>query len=268
MKKQLFNRFKQLILMDDLFKYSPEIIDMIITNFIDQFSKSKNISAIRKRAMKQRVKYSIKKRSVIEQLFEGKCIGCKEITTKNNILALQFHHINKSKEKKIGWHQIRDYDIKTISKILKDQNCYCLCANCHKLIHSDYFYENVADIMGTDYEIIIKAEYKKIFENIREFHFKDVEIIDSLTLKYKIEKTWMKYLRSIHKLSANKTNKIINERELRTDLSVQRTDFILAKLVKHKLIEITNPNKKGPIPKELKLTKKGKYLIDLLNKYS
>ena len=155
-----------------------------------------------------------------------------------------------------------------ISKILKDQNCYCLCANCHKLIHSDYFYENIIDIMGIDYERIVKAEYKKIFENIRKFHFTNDEIIDNLKLEYRIERTWLNYLRSIKKLSLDKPNRIINERELRIDLDIQRTNFILRKLVNYEFIEIINPYKARNVPKKLKLTKKGISLIELLDKYS
>ena len=69
-------------------------------------------------------------------------------------------------------------------------------------------------------------------------------------------------------MSLDKPNRIINERELRIDLDIQRTNFILRKLVNYEFIEIINPYKARNVPKKLKLTKKGISLIELLDKYS
>ena len=80
-----------------------------------------------------KIKRWIRKKKIIEDLFNGKCTKCQKIGL-DNLPALQFHHLDPSKKEISFSADLRDYtDIKKIKMILLDENCTCLCSNCHSI---------------------------------------------------------------------------------------------------------------------------------------
>ena len=48
--------------------------------------------------------------------------------------------------------QIKRFDIKSISKKLIEEDCICLCSNCHTLFHSTKYKEFGWKIIGRKYK--------------------------------------------------------------------------------------------------------------------
>jgi len=80
-----------------------------------------------------KIKRWIRKKKIIEDLFNGKCTKCQK-TSIDNLPALQIHHLDQSKKNNNYSADLRDIaDIKKVKKILLDENCTCLCSNCHSI---------------------------------------------------------------------------------------------------------------------------------------
>ena len=106
-----------------------------------------------------------KKRSVIEQVFNGKCISCGE----DRLPSLQAHHTNQ--DLKINkWGDIsRKWNIKELIKdFIIEEECVCLCGNCHSMISTKNFENNIEKILGEKYVQEVKADYYKINRAIKE----------------------------------------------------------------------------------------------------
>lgn len=96
----IFNEYLDLILKDNLFYYSAEDIENLVVNAVDNNLKIKDITNWRRKyEIKTKMMEWIKKRAVIEQLYDSKCVGCGKISVKNNLSSLDFHHTIKGIEK-------------------------------------------------------------------------------------------------------------------------------------------------------------------------
>ena len=193
----LFNNYREIIIKKNLFEKSAYQIDKLIHD------KIKDHEAQYNRNIKFRIVEWLKKRSVIEQLYDGKCVGCNKITVENNLPALQFHHRSERKEveNKFKWHKIKKYDIKTISKELIKEDCVCLCANCHKTVHFKNFKLSDISILGNDYKREVDNYKYGIQQNIQKFELKLTAVNNPLGKGYGYGEAWKKYLLHISKLS-------------------------------------------------------------------
>ena len=172
----VFKQFKKLILQSSLFLSNPEEINKSIDRSLicSDFVKTKTHQAkYYKSHVKYIIKKWIKKRYVVERLFNGKCIGCQEIKFDNNLPSLGFHHTLPSKKDKIiKWDKISKYSIKKITSLLIDEKCVCLCSNCHSMIHSKTFRSNINEILGDNVKSLIPriiSDYNKIEKNIKNY---------------------------------------------------------------------------------------------------
>lgn len=172
-----YDKFKEIILSEKLSINNIGEIDEIIYNEIKSNIKYKfdcRKGAQHRARIKYRVKKWIKKRFVIEMLYEGVCIGCGNITTKENLPALEFHHRNPEK-KEFKWEKLSKHPINNIITILKNEDCICLCKNCHSLVHSvnfEQFYEEIFE-RDTSSINLVEEKYLIINENIHNFSFEN-----------------------------------------------------------------------------------------------
>jgi len=155
---KIFNDFKNIIMKKDLFTYSSQDIDKFLNLKVNKFVEEydTNYTAA---SLKFEVKRWIKKRSVIEQVFNGKCISCEE----DRLPSLQTHHTDQDL-KVHRWGDIsRKWNIKElINEYIIEEECVCLCGNCHAMITTKNFENNVEEVLGVKYVQEIKADYNKI----------------------------------------------------------------------------------------------------------
>lgn len=171
-----FNKFREIILSEKLsIKNIGKIDDMIyeeIKNNI-RFREERFKGAQHRARVKYRIKKWIKKRLVIELLYNGVCIGCGKIKIKDHLPALEFHHRNPMK-KEFKWENISKFPISYIIIMLKNEDCVSLCKNCHSLIHSTNFEQYIDEIYEKEQASIIelvKENYLKLKQNIDNFSF-------------------------------------------------------------------------------------------------
>ena len=122
--------------------------------------------------IKYRIKKWIKKKLIIDMFFSGKCIGCKQINTNDNLPLLEFHHRQPDK-KEIKWENISKLKLEKIENIIKNEDCICLCKNFHALIHSVHFEGFSVEIFGENSQLIdiINKKFIKLRNNINSYKF-------------------------------------------------------------------------------------------------
>ena len=214
----VYQKFNDFILKNNLFQYSPEEleekIDYLIYNHFETNERvSRNPQYISDAKFK--IKIWIKKRIIIEELYGGKCIGCRNISVQDNLPAFNFHHLIMDHQgKKTNWRDIKRYDIKDIVNLLHNESCVCLCANCHRMYHNINFKRNIDIILSKDKAREAKLIFEYISSNLKDFQFKKIEIRDPFQKKIKYGEIWKEYLANLFILANKKRTRIIISSEL------------------------------------------------------
>ncbi len=276
----VFNSFKNFILDEKLYQNSPEIfvkkIDNIIKNHPDtkkRISQNSNYIA----DAKYKIKIWIKKRMIIEQMYGDTCIGCRKVSIQSNLPAFSFHHFKMVKKTKgTNWRDIKRLKVEEIGNIFYRENCICLCANCHRMLHAINFEKNFNYILEDNLAKKTDLILKQIKDNIKNFQFKMLKIKSYFNREFNFGEIWKKYLLIIHYISIKKKKVLIDSTELRDCMNRTRqaTNIVLRKLLEKKLIEIRQETDwiksgikfKGSKPRKFQLTKKAKNMISKLLK--
>ncbi|MHA1671903.1 MAG: hypothetical protein ACTSV5_15230 [Promethearchaeota archaeon] len=186
----LFHKFKDLILTPDLFNKSPEQINQLLIIRTSMILREK-----------PKVQEWIRKRYIIERIFDGKCIGCGAVNIFNNLASLSFHHLDPIlKDSEIS--ALLHLSCEMIYEILKKEKVVCLCTNCHSLIHSN-IHLHFEELFNDDFFQYISSElyleqfkeeyvkkYNRTLKNINNFIYKDLEIISPQKLEFSIKNIW------------------------------------------------------------------------------
>jgi DNA-binding PadR family transcriptional regulator len=184
------NEFEDLIMKSDLFKHDQNEIEFLLDKHIRNHPKYKNYKA--KSKIKYQIKRWIRKRYVIEQLYNGECVVCR-LKSKTNLASMNFHHKEKTLNKKSNWQSLQDKDSFDISHTLIVEKCICLCSNCHSLLHSNYL-ENIRSISRTilskEKTLELYSKLEKIVKNLKNsisnFTFNIENVNFRSPLKYEI----------------------------------------------------------------------------------
>jgi hypothetical protein len=204
-KKQAkyYDLFMDLILHKNLFQHTPEELEKIIDLEIE--NKFKEIKLKNKPNIKYQLKQWIKKRYVIEKLFDGECIGCKKVNVINDLPSLVFHHLDPEK-KELNWQSLQNLDTKEILNNLIKEKVVCLCFNCHSIIHSKYnllvqeiLTEFLSEIELENFKSEVSKKIDLIKRNINFFNFNidDKDIHSLLKLDFSQNNIWEKHLLEI-----------------------------------------------------------------------
>ena len=168
----LFRKYKDLILTNNLFdKSTNNIINLIETTI-------KNETAIRKSHIRKHIKRWIRKRYIIEKLFEGKCQCCGNVDI-NNLPAFVMHHIGKHEDTS-RWKDISDNDCEEIINTILKERIIFICSNCHRTIHS-VFHKYVEEIL----EMYSEEYVEKIKKHITERYYKFKGLLDDYDYNFK-----------------------------------------------------------------------------------
>jgi len=200
-----FNQFKEFILQKDLFELTPLEIENKINGMLSSLIQRGQI--IGQKSLKYEIKRWIRKRSVIEQVYNGKCVGCGVVNVQNNLPALTFHHLDPSiKESEIS----EAFKVKNISELIEiiyKEKAICLCADCHIMVNAtklNKLYPSIFNQLSQDinykgakyYSQKTHDIYNNLFYNIRNFKFPPNNYIDHLNIPF-LEASgdlWKKYL--------------------------------------------------------------------------
>lgn len=159
----IFHYFKNFILDPNIFSYSPldlnKKIDQIVLNSNNNFSS--------KERLKRSLKRNLKKRYIVETIFNGYCIGCQSVGVES-LPALEFHHKDPSIKNHSWSFDLRDFKIPKILGILIDEDMICLCKNCHEMLNT-CFNEISSEFFKQDIVSKIDIFYKTLISNIDSF---------------------------------------------------------------------------------------------------
>ena len=138
---------------------------------INKYLNEKLSQPIRKNILNQ-ILYHIKKRVVFNSLYDGKCVGCGEITTLNNLHSLNLHNREKSNHDKARlWIKIRKMEPKQIETELRKNNCVILCGNCYRMIDFIQFKNQHEKIIKSEYWNQIKSYFEPFEKKVKNFEF-------------------------------------------------------------------------------------------------
>ncbi len=86
-----------------------------------------------------KIKRWIRKKKIIQELYNGRCTKCQKISI-DKLPVLHFHHLDPSRKKTNFSADLRDItDVKKIKKLLTEEDCTCLCSNCHSIENAEIF---------------------------------------------------------------------------------------------------------------------------------
>ena len=172
-----------------------------------------NLSEPIKIAELQNVVRQIKKFTIVNKLYGGKCVGCEQITTQNNLPTLQFHHRDVNDDKWRLWSKIQSYELNQIKNELIKKNCVSLCSNCHQMIHSTNFKTQHEEIISSEHWGQVKTYFNILEKNVRNFKFpKDID--RELTIKPKINQKNKISSMKAPKEESKITNTIIHQKDV------------------------------------------------------
>ncbi len=205
---KFLNDFNDLIMKSDLFHHNQEEIEKLLDKEIMSHPKYKNYRE--KSKIKYQIKRWIRKRYIIEQLYNGECVAC-GLKIKDDLASMNFHHKDNSLNKKSRWQDLQDQDCVDILNTLINEECICLCSNCHSLLHSNYIgnFKNIMQKFLSDGEFLeLNLEMARLVKNLEQsvsnFFFNIDKIKFNSPLKYDIppNKIWkVKILEIYHLLN-------------------------------------------------------------------
>ena len=261
---KIFNKYHEIILKKDLYDFPGLVIDKMVYKYIIENQREYN------KKDKFLVLEWIKKRRIVEDLYNGKCVGCKRINISENLPSIEFHHpINSKIEKKLRWNNIRNNNLEYIAQLLIKEECICLCSNCHKLIHSNQFEGNLHQIFNAEFTQEIKEVYKRIKRNIKDFKINDEKCKNPLNKIYSYGENWKKFLLNIYALSVNKNKRLVEAEELTNRIGTTKRNINknLKKLKEMNLIEVQQIKKYPFIKLTQNAYKELNSLLPFLKKY-
>jgi len=186
-------------------------------------SSNEEIKSYIRTSVPKAIKYSeltkvvqqIKKFTLVNKLYKGKCVGCEQITTQNNLPALQFHHKDVNDDKSKLWSKIQTYELKQIKNELINKNCVSLCGNCHQMIHSTNFKTQYEKIIGLEHWGQVKTYFNVLEKNVKNFQFNGDLTLKPKSNQKEIEKS-MKILKEGNNIVKNRIhqNEVNENRKL------------------------------------------------------
>ena len=218
----------QFVIDPSLFEKNLDRIETEIWSLLRQNPLTSHITGPHQSRIKQRVISLIKKKVVIEYLYDGSCVGCGNLDVSNNIMSLEFHHVIGNEDYidgkgKLRWSDVEHLNIVDIIRRLKSEDCVCICANCHIFLHSNAFVDFSSIILNDELGISVKDLFKFITNNIKSF--KIVEKNSSLPLIYDfaLDKAWKKALVCSYQITESKNLNEFNASELANCLNINQT---------------------------------------------
>ena len=258
-----FDYFKYFINFRNLFSLNAEEIHILLRIIVDNFRITMNLTKVRKRMIRQRIKNRIKKKYIIEKLFGKKCSICGEFNTKKHIRTFDFCHQDPQVKTVQASTLFNSYSCSEIAEILRKERGAYICSNCHTVYDMDYY--NVIDEIYDNKEIVknVKDDYHKLrinFTPISKTMVRNVK--DPLQKIIVIKENIINYFTTIYELSQkniNATNKTISN-YLGVDYSAVKSFFLRRRTFLENYLDFPYGR-----PIIYTLNHRGKFFVSLIN---
>lgn len=208
-QSKIVNLFEELILQKNLFEKTAKEINLYIDAAIAQNPKTIDINGDKKSKIKVAIRQWMRKRYIIEQMSDGVCVGCGNITVFNNLPAFVINHLDPTK-KQSEWLDLHDLDCEKILNILIREKCIWICGNCHWIYHSN-FYKLVKNIFKDLFtkdpikriELRLQQESRGIIRRVNNFKIEShrIDFRSPIRLEFNQWNVWRTYLLKIYYLT-------------------------------------------------------------------
>jgi hypothetical protein len=130
-----FNLFNYLINWKEIFSYTPELIHLLIRISLNSYKITKNYSIEENKSARQLIIINLKRRYIINLLYNGICSICGEFNVKYHLPVFQFHHVDE-KNKTVNAYDLFSNKLpcSEIIRILADEKGGFICGNCHSVL--------------------------------------------------------------------------------------------------------------------------------------
>ena len=175
-----YSEHKTFILNPFFLKTSEDVIRNIVYNYV----KSHNLNY--RSTEKQQILKWIKKRIVLNTLYNDKCIGCNRSLGDIELASFEFHHKFGRINDKFKWQEISVLNLNQIFSHLINEGCVALCSNCHQTIHATNFVDNLEKIFPQkDKKLIetVKSDFQGTVKNITQCIYKPINYSNLFTSK-------------------------------------------------------------------------------------
>lgn len=162
---KVFKNFKELINWTDLFSLDPILIHLLIhTSVHGYINKRKHLEGKTRNIRKAIVNF-IKKRYILERLYNGYCPICQEINSKYYLPSFDFHHLDEDKKTiEASFLFGTNLSCSEIIRNLEKEFGVYICKNCH----GTYQWINDSDVVNRIYESEFFIE--KVGKDIERYH--------------------------------------------------------------------------------------------------
>ncbi len=230
-----FKNFKKLISWEniprdfgyeDIFDLPAKIINSLVKICVDNYIladplpgrkivREPNIKERRRNVRKYILEF-LKKRYIIDRIYNGFCPVCREFNTRDHLPVFEYNHLFKKNELTLENKERRErYRITTLyqtlppSQIVKEmEKIYhkggYLCCNCHRNFHKDL---SILDKIYDDKMILRKVQKdnertRKLFKQNLVYYKKSINIpLKSQNIRYD---TFVEYLIALYEISMHK----------------------------------------------------------------
>ena len=259
---KIYNNFSFLINFKNIFSFSSELIHMIIMTSLNNYQKTKELSKLKKKKKRDRIKAFLKKRYIIDHFYGESCHICKEFNIGEYLPVFHFHH-EDDQIKTINASELFHLPCSEIVKILEKEKGGYICANCHMTLQ--YISINSLDKIYDD-SSIIKKIYKDYNEINRSFLKikSNTSILDPLDKSIKIFDSFERYLTAIYKISESgqKVHSTLLKKYMNLDLSTIHKFFRRNEAIIKNFVDVSNDTSSNS--NSYKLTEEGKKAIHLI----
>jgi len=236
LKESYFYIFKKFICWENIpsdfpqniFDLPAEIIHSLIWICVDSYYDSRCIKSNQKKIdIRSEIVRLIKKRYIIDIIYNGKCPICREFNTRDHLLVFTFNHLHMLKElileERLIERKRRRKDLYKLScseivEELERQIGGFICANCHMFFHTDTL---LIDKIFDDQNIsrIVKEGIEKVHNKFKSNLIYSTETIgDILRLNFQMKRSFIDYFFAFSDIL--KENKVINKNNIMYKLGV------------------------------------------------
>ncbi len=238
---EYFTYFRKLIFWEkspkefpyqDIFVLPADIIHILVLICLGNFYKTKTKTKRENIAIKLRFINAIKKKYIIDCLYDGTCLICGEFNTKNHLPVFDYNHLYEMNELTPREREVRKnvkipmlYNTCSCSEIVREMEKKYhkggyICSNCHFVIHRET--ANIKEIYDDQTTIkVVLDEKKKVIRKFRQNLVQNNGLVkDPLRSEKEQYEVVMNYLFVLYKISRKKTGGV-SRKELAEQLGVK-----------------------------------------------